>query len=367
MSQSSADIRRHLLKPLVRRRTSPAQRDKIEAAFLALEQRAAADTVLPELAARQKKSRASLPEDYLKDPIAAKSRIDFAFAIYLARRISFQEYLFMVSYAVEGVHDGRIADEKYPELEELSSGMRQIEQKHGLGPGEYWLTRDAPPEYRRLSSKWNAIEDKTFLETLNELEGHEVASLFVRDKEEFYRLRERGRRSFFHKNELIPALADTVKRYELEAKAAARAAAFTAAVTMLGAAMEGLLLLRCLRSKTKATQTAKNLARNLRPKNHNALTGWSFNNLIQVCLHAGWLPVIDTPNISIKPEGLALLLKEMRNQIHPGRVCSDQPWIEATKREFDDAEQIYSTLYATVFRGSMLRRFAEQTGGNHAV
>lgn len=367
MKQRSADVRRHLLKPLVRRRTSPAQLSKVEAAFRELEERAAASSVLPELAAQQKQARTNRPKDHWKDPITAKSHIDFAFAMYLARRISLQEYIFMVSHSVEGVHDGRIADKTYPELEELSCAMRQIEQKHGLGPGEYWLTKDAPPEYCRLSSKWSAAANRRFVETLNELEGHDVASLFQRDKGEFERLRERGRRSFFHKDELIPALADTVKRYELEAKTAAQAAALTAAVTMLGAAMEGLLLLRCLRSRAKATRTAKNLSPKLRPRDPSALTRWSFDNLIQVCLHAGWLPLIDTPSISIKPDGLAHLLKQMRNQVHPGRVCSDRPWIEATQREFDDAELIYSTLYATVFHGAMLRRFAEPTDGTNAV
>jgi hypothetical protein len=362
MKQSDTDVRRYLLKPLVRRRFSPAQHKKIEVAFRELEERAAASSVLPELATQQKLARENRQKDHWKDPITAKSWIDFAFAMYLARRISLQEYVFMVAHSVEGVHEGRIASKTYPELEQMSFEVRKIEQEHGLGPSEYWQTKDAPPEYRQLSLEWSAAENRRFIETLNELEGHEVASLFASNKGEFERLRERGRRSFFHKDELIPALVDTVKRYELEAKAAAKATAFTAAVTMLGAAMEGLLLLRCLRSKTKAMQNAKALSQKLRPKNTSTLTRWSFDNLIQVCLHAGWLPLIETTTLSIKPDDLAQLLKQMRNQVHPGRACSDRPWIEATQREFDDAELIYSILYAAVFRGAMLRRFAEFTG-----
>lgn len=367
MKQSSADVRRYLLKPLVHRRTSPAQHKKIEVALRELQERAAASSVLPELATQQKLARENRQKNHWEDPITAKSCIDSAFVMYLARRISLQEYVFMVAHYVEGVHEGRIASKTYPELEQISLGMRNIEQEHGLGPNEYWQTRDAPPEYRQLSSEWSAAADRRLTETMNELEGHEVASLFASNKGEFERLRERGRRSFFHKDELIPALVDTVKRYELEAKAAAQAKAFTAAVTMLGAAMEGLLLLRCLRSKTKAIQSAKVLPSKLRPKDPGSLTRWSFDNLIQVCLHAGWLPLIETTTLSIKPDGLAQLLKQMRNQVHPGRACSDRPWIEAAQREFDDAELIYATLYAVVFRGSMLRRYADISDATNAV
>jgi len=101
MKQSSVDVRRYLLKPLVRRRTSPAQLRRVEAAFRELEERAAASSVLPELAAQQKQARANRPKDHWKDPITAKSQIDFAFVLYLARRISLQEYVFMVSLSVE--------------------------------------------------------------------------------------------------------------------------------------------------------------------------------------------------------------------------------------------------------------------------
>jgi hypothetical protein len=355
-----------LLRPLSRRRTSPANLTKIENAFRELEERAVASSLLPELVAQSRLARASRSKDDWKDAGTAKSRIKLAFTLYLARRISFQEYVFMVSQAAESVHEGRILGRIYPELERLSSAMRQVEKKHGLNADEFWPAGDEPPEYARLSMKWEKTADKLLVETLEELGARDVSDLYKRDRAEFDRLRERGRRSFFHKDELVPALTDTVRRYEVEAQAAARASAFTAAVSMLGAAMEGLLLLRCLRAKTKAIHAARSLPPKLRPRDPNAFTRWTLENLIQVCLHAGWLPRIDTPTLSIRPDGLADLLRRMRNQIHPGRVCSERPWIEANRREFDDAEVIYATLYATVFRGTLLRRLAVSTGGGDA-
>jgi hypothetical protein len=352
---------------LGRRRTSPANLRKVEAAFRELEERAIASSLLPELVAQSRLARESRSKDDWKDAGIARSRIKLAVALYLARRVSFQQYVFMASHPAENVHEGRIFDKAYPELERISTKMRQIEEKHGLKDGEFWAAGDEPPEYERLGLKWEKTADRLLIETFRELGIRDVADLYEKDRAEFARLRERGRRSMFHKDELVPALADTVRRYEVEAQAAAGAGAFTAAVTMLGAAMEGLLLLRCLRARTKAIETAKSLPPKLRPRDSNALTRWTLENLIQVCLHAGWLPRIETPTLSIRPAGLADLLRQMRNQIHPGRVCSERPWIEADRREFDDAEFMYATLYATVFRGAMLRTFAATGGSADAV
>jgi hypothetical protein len=332
-----------------------------------LEQRAAASSLLPSLAEEHRANRAYKFKQVWKDAETAKSRIEFARVLYLARRISFQEYIFVVSQAVEGVHDGRMGDKAYPELEKISAAMERVEKKHGLSQGEFWPVKDAPSEYRRLNQKWSAAADVRFVATLTELEGHEAASLYQANRAQFERLRERGRRSVFHKDDLIPALADTVKRYEIEAKAAARASAFTAAVTLLGAAMEGLLLLRCLRSPKKANETAVRLPPKQRPKDPSAPARWTFDNLIQVCLHAGWLPRINTQTMSVMPDGLAHVLRDMRNQIHPGRVCTDRPWVELEQRDFDDAELIYTTLFVTVFRGAMLHRFTEPNHDGNAV
>jgi hypothetical protein len=339
----------------------------METAFKELGEWAAASSNLPEFVAQQKSAQENRPKDHWKDPGTTATRINFAFAMYLARRITLQEYIFMVASSVEGVHDGRISAKAYPELEQLSLSMRQVEQRHGLAADQYWPIKEAPIEYRLLNEKWDAAANKRFLETLIELEGNIAADLYQRSKNEFERLRERGRRSFFHKDELLDTLVDTVKRYEIEARSAAHAGAFTAAIALLGAATEGLLLLRCLRSKAKAVQTAQNLPVKMRPKDVNALPRWTFDQLIHVCLHSGWLPQIETATMGIKPDGLAHQLRQMRNYIHPGKVCTDRPWIQAELREFEDAEAIYTTIYSSVFKGSMLRRFAQSASSPHVV
>jgi len=360
MKTSDSTLRRRMLRPLVRRHTLPADVKKLDEALGELEERALAASLLPQLVATQKAARHQPSENRWKDPVAAKAMTELALALYLARRITLQEYVFLAAQAAEGVHDGRLGNQQYPEIRELSEAMRSIEIAHGLKPNQYWLERDAPPEWRALSAAWDTAARERLGETLVELEGGRASELFTRERPEFDRLRERGRRAFFHKEELIPSLADTVKRYEIEARAAATAKAYTAAVTLMGAALEGLLLLRCLRSPAKSSQTAQTLPAKKRPKAGSLPSTWTFDTLIQVCLAAGWLPAIKTPSMSVNPAGLAHLLRRMRNNIHPGRVCTESPWVETERRDFEDAEQIYATLFAAVFRGQLLKRLRTQ-------
>jgi hypothetical protein len=359
MKSSDPTVRRVLLKSLVRRRAVPAQNAKMEKAFRELEERAVASAVLPSFVATLKQMRIDNPKERWKDPEAARLGIQFAGAMYLAREISLQEYTFLVANAAEGVHDARIQAGVYSDLAELSKLMREIESAHGLKAGEYWLIKEAPADYRSLNSQWDNRALERLSQTLVELEGQAVSALFRTNRREYDRLRERGRRSFFHKDEFIRALVDTIKRYEREASASAAAGAFTAAVTLLGASVEGLLLLRCLRSQTKASLVAASLPAKKRPRDPKSPVHWTFNNLIQVCLAAGWLPIIDTTTMEVRPDELAHLLRQLRNYIHPGKVCNERPWIETERRDFDDAEIIYNTLFATVFKGALLRRYLE--------
>jgi hypothetical protein len=156
MKPTDRTVRRHLLKPLVRRRVSPSQIARIETAFGQLEERALASAVLPEMVAELKRVRLEGKKDSWKDPDEAKTRIQLAIAMYLARRISLQEYIFLIADASEGVHQGRIIAKTYPELEQLAAEMRQIEADHGPTHGQYWLLQNAPAAYRGLSSKWSA-------------------------------------------------------------------------------------------------------------------------------------------------------------------------------------------------------------------
>jgi hypothetical protein len=192
------------------------------------------------------------------------------------------------------------------------------------------------------------VLDRHFLETLREFGLNDLADLRERNPEEYERLWERGRRSVFHQDELILALRDIVVRYEEDAKRAASASAYSAAVTLLGAGVEGLLLLRCLRSKNKAGRTARELPRRYRPRYPDDPTTWNFDSLIEVCFRAGWLPPVATAVADYNPADLAHLIRRMRNHVHPGKHARDRAWIETDERDYRDAEAIYLILLSTL-------------------
>jgi hypothetical protein len=100
-----------------------------------------------------------------------------------------------------------------------------------------------------------------------------------------------GGEQYFHKDELALVLKDVIVRYEEDARRAASARSYSAAITLLGAGMEGVLLLRCLRSKKKALGVATALPKRRRPRFTDDPRTWSFQTLIDVCLAAGWLPI----------------------------------------------------------------------------
>ena len=198
--------------------------------------------------------------------------------------------------------------------------------------------------YDALDTQYSAAIASRFIAALREFGLDDLADLRESDREEFDRLRERGRRYLFHKGEHIRVLKDIVLRHEEEASRAASAKAFTAGVILIGAALEGLLLIRCLRSEKKAIRTASMLPKRHRPHHSDDPIKWKFETLINTCLSAGWLPRISTEYAQYAPAALADILRNMRNLVHPGRCVRESPWLETDERDYKDAEAIYVTL-----------------------
>jgi len=283
--------------------------------------------------------------EYWKDPVFALKSLALVTVLYLSGRISKQTYFYWAAYFVEAVHEERWLDGKYEnELDPISQAMDDIERQHGLQPDESWSRGTGPEEYIRLNSQYEAVLDAKVLETLREFGLDDLADLKEQTPREFERLRERGRRSVVHRDELALAIRDVVLLYEEDARRAASVEAYSAAVIALGAGVEGLLLLRCLRSSQKASRIASKLPKRLRPRFPDDHTTWTFETLIEVCLKAGWLPPVDTSVGRYNPAGLAHLLRLMRNYVHPGRHARERPWLETDEREYQDANAIYVVL-----------------------
>jgi hypothetical protein len=339
-------IRRHLLKPLAKRKVSPAAQSVLDEALRKLASFALASDITPLAAERLKQMKEAKGKGAWKDAEYAAAFVDLSTALLHARKMSRQDYVFAASYAALGVHEERLFKRVYPEIETISAMLRVIEQAHGADDG--WAIGDGPDEHQRLSAEWELLADKRFILTMKEIGADDIASLYQDKPNEYERLRERGRRFIFQKDEVVAAISDAVVRYEREARSSASVGAYTASVILLGAAVEGILLLRCLRSKRKAVSVASKLPKKFRPSTLDDFLRWNFDNLIEVCLAAGWLPLV--PELEVRPDGLAHLLRRMRNYVHPGRVAKDRPWIEIEKEDYEQAEVIYTTIFAATFR-----------------
>jgi hypothetical protein len=340
---SDSKIRHFLLKPLTRRSQRTFDWRIYSQALRRLDDRA-----LGEVAVRQLRDViASLrsKKHQRNDPVRARERVALAKALYASRRISRAQYVFFAVNPVEAIHEARHMDGGYKgELGPIERALEAVEKKHGLGPDQYWPRGQGPQEHVALNKRYEAVLDAKFRQALGEFGLDDLADLLGRAPAEFERLRERGRRAVFHNDEYIPAIQDVVIQYETEARRAAEVGAYSAAVTSLGAGVEGLLLLRCLRSRHKATRLAKALPTRLRPRSPEDPSRWSFEILIEVCLAAGWLRPIETSIAKYDAGGLAHFLRFMRNYVHPGRHARERPWSTTDESEYLDAAAIYAVM-----------------------
>jgi hypothetical protein len=92
------------------------------------------------------------------------------------------------------------------------------------------------------------------------------------------------------------------------------------------------------------------LPKRIRPSTLNLKDpiAWHFETLIEVCYIAGWLPQFETDTIQFNSAGLAHLIRQLRNNVHPGRHLRERPWSEIEERDFKDAEAIYTILFNTL-------------------
>jgi len=344
-AETRQEIRWHRLKPLARR---DADRKTFIKAIERLDRIAVGGELLKQtkniLAAQRKK-----PAKSHRDPALIAKSIAQVYALYEARLINTQQYFYLAVWYADLLHDERVISGKYEsELSPISEAIEKIESDNGLKNGEFWLKGEGPKEYELLNNTYNSILDQKFIEVLREVGLIEIAYMKEHDPVELARLCERGRRSFYDRDEYTAVLRDVVIRYEKDAQRAAAAKAYTATVTLLGAGAEGLLLLRCLQAKLKASQYANKLSKRKRPQFPDDPTTWTFEQLIEVCEHAKWLVPVETKIAKYSTAGLTHVLRRMRNQVHPGKLAHMSPWLETDERDYADAEAIYHVVLSTV-------------------
>ncbi len=352
-------LRQHLLRSLVRRQPERLSLKKILAAVDRLDERALGESAVEDL----RTSIGELEKDAQSwdNPDYASKFLRLTKALYQSRRISRGEYTMYALSCVESVHEERWFKGDYrSELDPIDREIEEIKQKHDLAADEYWPRGDGPPEYQRLTNRYSAVLHRKLAATLREFKLDDLAVLLETDPAEYKRLRERGRRALVHSDEFVLALRDVVKRYEDDARKAAGAGAYYAAIVILGAALEGLLVLRCLQSKTKALALRDRLPPHLRRFAGTDPTKWTFETLIEICALGKWLPEVESATAIYSQSGLAHILRWMRNLVHPARHSADRPWQEIELRDYEDAEATYTLILATLTRRIRASKVADQ-------
>ena len=179
--------------------------------------------------------------------------------------------LFMLRVsAVERVYEARHSDGVYKvEYRDVDHKIEAVRALHGLEPDEYWPIGKGPEEYEKLSAEYDSISDRLLLSALREFGLDVAAELFERDREAFNQRRELGRKSLFEGLSDDERLHIAQERFERDAYVSARVGAYHAAATMLGAAMEAVLLRQCLLQEAAALVARDQLPESARPKSRN--------------------------------------------------------------------------------------------------
>jgi hypothetical protein len=345
-SQIDDRIKKRILQPLREEKGFSPSNASIYDSINRLENIAYLDCVAQEIRDEIYNQEKFIP----KDIDALQNQVSLIVALYHAHRISLSEYIFYAYSLVNDFHENRWFEGYYDEdLKETKEAIQKIEQDHGLLPDEYWPRKKGPKDWMKLNDIYEKILERRMLELLQEFNLNDLVEMHNKNKRKSFYSYERGRRTVFHKNEQQDALKDLIVYYESEARISGASGAYSAAIISLGSALEGLLLLRCLQSQDKAIRIASALPT---PPKDNNITRWRFETLIETCLAAGWLPTIQTENMDFKADALANILRDMRNNAHPGRILRSNPWVRVEQRDYHRAEDIYIALSAHILKES---------------
>ncbi|MHB1313619.1 MAG: hypothetical protein ACYC3L_16495 [Gemmatimonadaceae bacterium] len=290
-------------------------------------------------------TRSVAGDRFWKDAPTARAFIQLARGLLQSRRMAWAHYVFSVGSTVENVNDGRLDDGEY--ASELAQVLMQLRAR-GETAGDGDDGDQADHDFARiLDAKLDLL--------WTELDATDVGEVWRSRPTEYNELRERGRRYVHHRNRPAQALRDVVDESYAAATSAAKHRNSRAAVTLLGASLEGLFLLRCLNSKAKAMAVSRALPRRLRKRVGDDMMSWSFEILIEVCSRAGWLPFLLTETDAYDTKELAHSLRNMRNWIHPAREAVSHPWQGVFQPDYELAHALH-TLVVTALRRPRARR-----------
>ena len=279
--------------------------------------------------------------------------IEVVKALRLANRLSFPEYVAQASFWAGRIHEGRMESGFYAaELEPIENAIQQVENDYGLESGEFWYRNQGPLEWQELNRRFDIKSETLRIDVLREFHLEDLADLSETDPARFDELYRVGFPSSVTKPADEARLEALLVRYRRESSAAEASQAFYSAAATRGAALEALLLLRCIREPDRVTEALENLP--ARGRLRNEPFGWTLGQLIFVAHAAGWLPSIAVEGSTVETRRLAESIKHLRNLLHPGRHLRESAGFEL------DEENLYDARTALVVLESVLEQLEAQ-------
>jgi hypothetical protein len=293
---------------------------------------------LKSLATEERK--AVTPEERARIQVAVVTKL------YEGGRLSYEEHAFLAVRPVISVFEDRWLDDAYSaEVAPLNRRMEDLACLSFNEESERWLSEASAREYAKLEAEVEAILNRKEVEVLHEFGLTELADLREHQPEVYQRVIERGRRASFHPEAQVHALRDAIATMQEEAELAGTAGAYSLGAAAYGAAIEGMLALRCMRAPRKSRKLATAISAKKQPPSP---LRWSFDLLIDVCEAAGWLPRFATEEIGHSTAGWAHYLRELRNRIHPTRTVREHPWVTLGQRDFETARAVHDIVVAAL-------------------
>ena len=285
-------------------------------------------------------------EDAPSEERRVRVQVATAAKLYEGNRLTYEEYVFLSARPVIGIAEDRWLDDAYEDqLAPIRERMEAIADASYDEGSDTWQSQDAEREHERLEAEYESVLRRMEKQALEEFGLAELAALRERDPQAFERAFERGRRAFFHREEQTHALKDAIDAIQEEAELAGAAGAYSLGAAGYGAAIEGLLALRCMRSPKKARQLANEITGKKQPASQ---LRWNFELLIAVAEKAAWLPPFETEIIVHRTAGWADYLRQLRNRIHPPRVAREHAWTRLGASDFEAARAAFAVVAAAL-------------------
>lgn len=266
----------------------------------------------------------------------AREMVEVTKALYQINRFSYAQYVRYAVFWPLTVHADRMINGFYAEeMDPISAEIRRVEREHGLKPGEFWYRGQGPPEWNELNRHFEAVLDRRRPDVLREFGLPDLADLLEENPRRFHALTEPGDGEPLNLPDGEARLEELFRRYRTESLAAEASEAFYAAAATRGAALEALLLLRCVREPAKVTAALGVLPSRERPRGDPF--SWTLGQLILVVHAAGWLPSVDVDGATLDIQRQANSLRHLRNLLHPGRHLRESLAFELNQEHLLDA------------------------------